>query len=247
MKSFKTYKSRSPVSSLRHRNFNSKSGAWEKGRKLFIPVCVLMLMLFSSILSAHPFIPGDISTTDVFSVYLQLGFTHILPMGLDHILFILGLYFLSNNLKTVLIQATAFTVAHSITLGLAMFKVVSAPSSIVEPIIALSIVFIAVENIVTKKLHSWRIVIVFLFGLIHGLGFASVLLDLGLPDSQFITALVAFNVGVELGQITIILSAFLIVGKWFGKKEWYRGRVVIPVSICIACIAAYWTVERIIG
>ncbi len=213
--------------------------------KLFIPLAAFIVLISNSVLSAHPFSGGDFTTTDVFSVYTQLGFTHILPMGLDHILFILGLYFLSNNLRTVLLQATAFTVAHSITLGLAMFKLVQAPPSIVEPIIALSIVFIAVENIVTKKLHAWRIVIVFLFGLIHGLGFASVLLDLGIPESKFITALVAFNLGVELGQITIILAAYLLVGRWFGNKQWYRSRVVIPVSVCIAIVAMFWTVQRI--
>ena len=214
-------------------------------KKITFLLTSITLTLFASIVNAHPFTGGDFTTTDVFSVYTQLGFTHILPNGFDHILFILGLYFLSNDLKTVLLQATAFTVAHSITLGLAMFKIVHAPPSIVEPIIALSIVFIAVENIVTKKLHAWRIVIVFMFGLIHGLGFASVLLDLGIPESKFITALVAFNVGVELGQVTIILAAYLLVGRWFGNRQWYRSRVVIPVSVCIACIAMFWTVQRI--
>ncbi len=193
----------------------------------------------------HPLDLSNISRLDVSWVYLKLGYTHILPLGLDHILFVLGLFLLSNNIRQLLSQVTAFTIAHSITLGLAMYEIVSIPSFIIEPVIALSIVFIAVENVITKKLRPWRILVVFAFGLVHGMGFAGALKELGLPKSQFLTALLTFNVGVELGQLSVIAIAFLICGLWFRRKEWYRQRIVIPASLMITAIAAYWTIERI--
>jgi hypothetical protein len=176
--------------------------------------------------------------------YVTLGFTHILPFGLDHVLFVLGLFLLSGNVRTVLWQASAFTVAHSITLGLSMFGLISAPPSIVEPLIALSIVYIAVENLFLSELKSWRLVLVFAFGLLHGLGFAGVLQELGLPRTEFLTALLTFNIGVEAGQFAVIAAAFLLVG-WQRERAWYRRRIVMPASLLIACTAAYWTFERL--
>lgn len=176
--------------------------------------------------------------------YLKLGFTHILPEGTDHILFVLGLFLLSCRIKPLLWQVTAFTVAHSITLGLAMYGVIRLPSGVVEPLIALSIAFVAVENICTPELKPWRPAVVFCFGLIHGLGFSSVLLSLGLPRAQFLPALLAFNSGVELGQLTVILAAFLCVG-WWRNYKWYRPIIVIPASIFIAITAVFWTCQRI--
>lgn len=187
---------------------------------------------------------NKLSGTETVSLYLQLGFTHILPLGLDHILFVLSIFLLNPKLKPVIWQATAFTVAHSITLGLAMNGMISPPTHIIEPIIALSIMFVAIENIITDQLKPSRIAVVFLFGLIHGMGFASVLSDLGMPQNRFFTSLIMFNVGVELGQITVILIAWLLVGKWFSKKPWYRTRIVVPVSAVIAAIGLYWTIER---
>jgi hypothetical protein len=105
--------------------------------------------------------------------------------------------------------------------------------------------FIAIENIFTKDIKSWRLAVIFIFGLIHGLGFASVLNDLGLPQSEFVTALVTFTLGVELGQITVILLAYYVIGKWFSAKQWYHQRIVVSASVMIAVIAFYWTVERI--
>ena len=193
----------------------------------------------------HPLDLNNISGVEVGWVYLKLGFTHILPLGLDHILFVLGLFLLSNNIKQLLQQVTAFTLAHSITLGLAMYGVVSVPSYIIEPVIALSIAFVAIENMMTTKLKPWRIFVVFAFGLVHGMGFAGALKELGLPQSQFLNAHITFNIGVELGQLTVILCAFLACGLWFRRKEWYRKRIVIPASFIITLVAAYWTVERI--
>lgn len=188
---------------------------------------------------------SQMSRTDIGLAYLKLGFDHIIPKGIDHILFVLCIYLLSPRLTSVIWQATAFTVAHSITLGLAMYGIIDPPAGLVEPVIALSIVLVAVENIITTRLHPWRIVIIFLFGLVHGMGFAGVLLDLGLPDREFVTALIAFNLGVEFGQITVILLAFILLGKWFGNQSWYRKGIVVPLSVAIAAMALYWTIERV--
>ncbi|UOQ53314.1 HupE/UreJ family protein [Hymenobacter cellulosivorans] len=217
-------------------------------KKLVVCAAVLLLGLLWPQLAAAHVLDVDVSKlsrTDIISTYLKLGYTHILPLGLDHILFVLSLYFLEPRLKAVLWQATAFTVAHSITLGMAMYGLISPPASIVEPIIALSILFVAIENIVADRLNPWRVAIVFGFGLIHGMGFASVLTGLGLPRAMFVESLISFNVGVELGQVTVILLAWLLVGRWFADKPWYKQRVVVPVSVLIGLVAAYWTVERV--
>jgi hypothetical protein len=183
----------------------------------------------------------------VVRTYLGLGFTHILPKGTDHILFVLGIFLLSIRLKPILLQVTAFTIAHTITLALTIYGVVSLSPKIVEPLIALSIVYVAVENIVTPKLTPWRVALVFAFGLLHGMGFAGVLADQGLPRSEFLTALLCFNAGVELGQLTVIAIAFLLIGLPFRNKPWYRKRVVIPGSIVIAAIGLFWFVQRVAG
>lgn len=182
---------------------------------------------------------------NVIFYYMKLGFQHILPNGFDHILFVVGLYLLNTRLKTVIAQATAFTIAHTITLCLVMNNIIAAPASAVEPIIALSIVFIAIENMLISDLKPWRIGLVFLFGLVHGMGFASSLNELGLPRNAFYTSLISFNVGVEFGQISIILIAWQLFGKRFGEKLWYRKRIVYPLSTLIAAIAVFWTIERI--
>jgi hypothetical protein len=176
--------------------------------------------------------------------YLKLGVRHIIPLGTDHILFVTSLCLLSTRIKTIFWQATAFTVAHSVTLALSMKGILVAPGAVVEPIIALSIVFVAVENILLSKLKPWRIVIVFLFGLIHGLGFASALNEIGLPRNKFYTSILSFNAGVEIGQVIVILGVFLLIIIPFGKMKDYRKFVVYPLSIIIALIASYWFVKR---
>jgi hypothetical protein len=177
--------------------------------------------------------------------YLALGFRHIVPDGLDHILFVLGLFLASRKLSSLLAQVTAFTVAHSITLGLAMLGVVSLPSSIVEPAIAISIVFVAIENVVVANVGRARVAVVFMFGLLHGLGFAGALREIGLPRSRFLPALLSFNLGVETGQLTILAVALGAVGLWAGKRRWYRAWVAIPASIAIAAVGLFWTIERL--
>jgi len=185
------------------------------------------------------------SRTDTALLYLKLGYQHILPLGLDHILFVLSLFLLSPKLKPVLWQATAFTVAHTVTLGLSMYHIIQPPTNIVEPLIALSIVYVALENIFSRQLRPTRIAVVFLFGLVHGMGFASVLGQLGLPQNKYFTSLLMFNVGVELGQVTVILTAWFLLAKWFSQKTYYRKAIVIPLSILISLVATYWAVQRI--
>lgn len=184
------------------------------------------------------------SWSEKFWLYIKAGFEHIIPKGLDHILFVLGLFFSSLLLVSLLWQVTAFTLAHSITLGLAALGLVTAPGSIVEPLIALSIVWIAVENCIFTQTTKWRPLVVFAFGLLHGLGFAAVLSEYGLPKDDLVPSLLAFNIGVELGQISVILMAFIVT--WLIRdKSWYRNAVQVPASVFIGLVGAWWFVERV--
>jgi HupE / UreJ protein len=217
---------------------------------IYIRIISLLLfaVLFTQPLWAHAVV-GELekmSGTDAAILYMVLGYKHILPLGFDHILFILSLFLLSPKLKPVLWQATAFTIAHSVTLGLAMYHVITPPAKIIEPLIALSIMYVALENIFSPRLKASRIGVVFLFGLVHGLGFAGALGELGLPQNSYLLSLVMFNVGVELGQLTVILLAFFLLARWFGNKPYYRKVIVIPLSVIIAVIAAYWTIQRLL-
>ncbi len=182
---------------------------------------------------------------EVVSKYLKLGYTHILPYGFDHVLFILCVFFLNTSLKKIIMQATMFTLAHSITLALAVYGIITPPPDIIEPLIAISILLLALENIYTSKIKPWRMVMVFLFGLVHGMGFAGALSELGLPSYSFATALISFNIGVELGQLTVIIVMYFLVSKLFSEKTWYRKRIVIPSNIAIALTALFWTIQRI--
>jgi len=196
----------------------------------------------------------------VFARYIIVGFEHIVPLGIDHILFVLGLFFFSLHLKPILFQVSSFTVAHTITLALASLGLVSIPTSIVEPLIAASIVYVGVENIRGHVNVMARTGLVFVFGLLHGLGFASVLGDFGITASHFIAALLGFNVGVEFGQLAVIFSALvlILVAVRFAMiaplrveeqpvrdtQVMYRAVSVVG-SILISLIGAWWTIERI--
>ena len=251
---------------------------------------------------------GQATGWQTFVDYIPVGFDHIVPKGLDHILFVLGLFFLAARMRPLLIQISLFTLAHTITLALAALGLVNLPGSIVEPLIAASIVFVAVENIWAKGISKWRPYVIFGFGLLHGLGFASVLGEFGLPESTFVAALIGFNVGVEVGQLAVISVMFLCVwqvvridrganevGQGFAvyavllvaaialaalnpaglagalenhvwlfagplaaifalsmaaihfrdHQEAYRRLVAVPASVAIACVGAYWFVERV--
>ena len=186
------------------------------------------------------------SKINAFLDYIPVGFEHIIPKGWDHIIFVLGLFFFSTKLRPLVWQISAFTVAHTFTLALGSIGYIEIIPEIVEPLIALSIVFIAVENIFFDRLSKWRPIVIFIFGLLHGLGFASVLGEFGLPDGFFIAALLGFNLGVEIGQLTVVLLAFITVGYWFNKKDYYQISIANPISIIIGLVGAYWFIERVI-
>jgi len=183
---------------------------------------------------------------DVVWFYFKLGVAHIVPLGYDHILFVVSLCLLNSKVKTILWQASAFTVAHTITLALSMKGIIKLPAEIVEPLIALSIMFVAIENILLDTLKPWRVAIVFMFGLVHGMGFASALNEIGLPRNQFYTSIFSFNAGVEIGQIIVISLVFLLIIIPFGKKPWFKKGIVYPLSAIIALIAGYWMIQRLI-
>jgi len=189
--------------------------------------------------------PDALSWPRQLALYLRLGFRHIVPEGADHILFVLGLFFLGVTWRKLLSQTTVFTIAHATTLFLSTYGIFRLPSRYVEPAIALSIAWIAIENVVKPKLGPARLAIVFGFGLIHGLGFASSLSDVPFPKKDFIVALLGFNFGVDFGQLFVIAVAFLAVGR-FRNEPWFRRRIAIPCSLAIAAVGLAWAVQRII-
>lgn len=178
--------------------------------------------------------------------YMWQGIIHIIPQGWDHALFVLGLFLGITRVRYLLIWVTGFTIAHTLTLGLAAFGAIAIPASIIEPIIALSILWVAVENIFWRPSAWWRLAIVITFGLIHGLGFASALNQLGLPSQGLVLALISFNIGVELAQLGIILVAFLLLAKWRNHPKW-QSMIVIPGSTAIALIAGIILCQRLWG
>jgi hypothetical protein len=209
-------------------------------------ICLGLILLFPLNVIGHTinYVLEKEKVSNVIWFYGKLGIEHIIPFGADHILFVISLCLISTRIKTILWQATAFTLAHSVTLALSMKNIIMAPSAIVEPVIALTILFVAVENILLRKLKPWRIAIVFMFGLIHGMGFANALNETGLPRNQFYTSIISFNAGVEMGQAIIIALFFSLVVIPFGKKPGYFKRVVVPASSLIALVAGYWVVKR---
>ncbi len=174
---------------------------------------------------------------------LRQGFLHVVPQGVDHVLFVLGVFLLSRRWKPLLWQVSTFTVAHTLTLGLATLGIVQVPSAIVEPVIAGSIAVVALENIFQPNYSRWRLLVVCSFGLIHGLGFAGALGNLGLTQASLVAGLLGFNIGVEFGQLAVITAAFLAT-TWIRDDVVYRRFVVIPGSIAIAVLGLWWMIDR---
>jgi len=180
------------------------------------------------------------------AVYVTIGVGHILPGGLDHVLFVLAIFLASTRLRALVLQISAFTVAHTATLALAASGVITPSPSVVEPLIAMTIAFVAIENLFFDDMTRWRPVIVFGFGLIHGLGFAGFFGELGLPPGQFWSALIGFNIGVEIGQLSVIgVAALLGVAlrrtlRDPGGNARYRQLVVRPCSLLIGFTGLWW-------
>jgi hypothetical protein len=175
--------------------------------------------------------------------WVQMGFRHVLPLGLDHLLFIVGLFLLVPKWKPLMGQSLLFTLAHSITLALSVFAVVQVQSKLVEVLIAVSIAWIGIENLLTRKLGRQRLILVFCFGLLHGLGFASVLAEKlgGVPRELLAGPLFGFNVGVELAQITVLTTAFLVIRP---IRKW-TPQVQAVGSALVALAGIVWAIQRL--
>jgi len=181
-----------------------------------------------------------------FLAFLKLGIEHILT-GYDHLLFLFGLMLVCRNPRSVLAVITCFTVAHSITLALSVLDIVRLPGRIVEPLIAASIAYVGIENLVRGDAPKWRTIITFGFGLVHGLGFADALRELGVSSGQFgfIVPLVGFNLGVEVGQLSVAAIVLPILWKLRTNPAFLR-RWVPACSVAVAFAGSYWLVERVL-
>jgi hydrogenase/urease accessory protein HupE len=173
---------------------------------------------------------------------IWLGFTHILPYGLDHILFVVGLVLLGTRPGPLFVQVSAFTVAHSVTLALGLYGLVSLSPAIVEPLIALSVAYVGLENIFARRLTRWRVGVVFAFGLLHGLGFAGILTGLNLAPVDLFSTLASFNIGVELGQLAVVATSWVVM---YRLVPVWRETVARVVSAGVAATGLFWTFERV--
>lgn len=173
--------------------------------------------------------------------YAVVGFAHVLPNGLDHILFVIALFLASARARFVPAQIATFTVAHMVSIGVIFLGAVALPSRSAALLVAASIIYIAIENLRRRTLTAVRLAVIFLFALMHALGFASTLTTVQLPRGDLAIALFGFNSGVEVGQLTAVAAIALLVG-WWRDRAWYHARVVVPASLFIAAVAAYWTV-----
>ena len=189
---------------------------------------------------------GQPSQIKVMNTYVEAGFFHIVPRGWDHMLFIMGIFLMTLKLKPLIWQATMFTLAHSITLTAGVFEWIRLPVAIVEPLIALSIAYVAIENLFLKRMSRLRLPVVFAFGLLHGLGFASMLTDFGLPEGAYIQALLWFNVGVEFGQLAVLFAGYFVLSIWFSRESTFRRWVTLPGSVIIGWIGVSWCYDRIL-
>jgi hydrogenase/urease accessory protein HupE len=192
--------------------------------------------------------PGKLAVT---TTYIMLGIDHIL-LGIDHLLFVFALLLIVNGVRRLVWTITAFTVAHSITLAMATLGYVNVPQAPVEAVIALSILFLAVELVKQQQGKKdvvmrapW--IVAFIFGLLHGFGFAGALAETGLPQNEIPLALLMFNVGVELGQLTFV--AIVLTSGWLIQrtKTFPLHSAEMVTTYIIGSIAAYWTIERIAG
>lgn len=212
-----------------------------------IPTIFPISFGMSAVLLKVPEAAGQPSTAPTSTTqaenWIISGFRHVIPLGLDHLLFILGLFLLAPRLKPLLGQSLLFTLAHSITLGLAVFGIVSLPSRLVEILIAASIAWIGIENVMVRELKPRRLYLVFAFGLLHGLGFAGVLSEkiVNIEGKQLALPLIGFNIGVELAQLTVLAASAMIL--WPLRK--WTGKIQFSGSILIALAGLFWMFERL--
>ncbi len=172
------------------------------------------------------------------------GALHVVPLGLDHLLFLLCLYLGARSMRQLVLLISLFTVAHSITLGLAAYRLVPVPTDWVEVLIVVSILWLAIGNLRRPGKVIVKAPLILMFGLLHGLGFATALQALDIEPSNFLLTLLAFNVGVEIGQLGFIAAVALLLG-WALKQEWARQRVLIPLSSLAVIVSSVWLVQRL--
>jgi HupE / UreJ protein len=175
--------------------------------------------------------------------FIVLGIEHILT-GYDHLLFLLALLALGGSFGYLLKVVSAFTIAHSVTLTLATLDIISLPPRFIESIIALSIAYVAAENLWRKREQAerWRWLLTFVFGLVHGMGFAGILQEMQIPKSSLAISLVSFNVGVELGQLAFMTLAFLVLALF---KRWSWDKAIrYGASLTAVAAGMYWFVQR---
>ena len=180
----------------------------------------------------------------VMGVFIPSGIHHIL-IGPDHILFLIGLLLLGGTWKTLITIVSAFTLGHSVTLSLAALNILTPPARIIEPAIALSIVFVGTDNLVRGNGRDLRAWVALVFGLVHGFGFANVLREFGLPREALGWSLFSFNVGVEIGQLAVVLvvaSALAMIRRWRSDVAY---RVALAGSVVVIAAGTYWFVERV--
>jgi len=178
------------------------------------------------------------------TAYLYLGFDHLLD-GLDHILFIFGLLFCISGFVNIIKTITAFTIAHSLTLGLSVLDIISLPQATVEALIALTIIYLATEISKNRKIINTPWFMAFGFGLLHGLGFAGALNEIGIANSQMLLSLLFFNIGIELGQIALIPIPLSLI--YISKQFNYINQVKVIMSLAVGGMGFYWFIDRVIG
>ncbi|NKB65710.1 MAG: hypothetical protein GKR89_01495 [Candidatus Latescibacteria bacterium] len=224
-------------------DFSGKFGDDHKNlSKITVPGKFVRQAIFSADKTSHRFALSDqVSIWDHVAEFTVLGIEHIF-LGYDHIMFLLALIVVGGRLRNLIKIVTAFTLAHSITLVLAALDLVQLPSKWIEAGIALSIAYVALENFWLKR-SDYRWVLTFFFGLVHGFGFANVLRELGLPNKGLAVSLLSFNIGVELGQVAIVVLVFPLI-VWISRQA-YKERVVQVVSGVIFLFGVAWLVERV--
>lgn len=183
----------------------------------------------------------------MFFNFLIKGFEHVFPLGYDHILFMIALFLYNSRIKTAILQCTVFTIAHSLTLALTANRLIIPNSQLIEIGIAISIFIAGLENILPVINFSIRLLIIFLFGLMHGIGFAGALADIGIKNQEIIKVLAGFNIGVELAQASLIVILYFILSKPFLDAPWYNTFIKKPVSLIIASCGLFWAITRSLG
>lgn len=216
---------------------------------------------FETFMNAHPELRTDTNFMDHINTvrqppiswlsnvreFVRLGIIHILE-GTDHVLFVLSLLLIYTTFKREAILLSVFTLAHSISLIIAGSGILTLSSRIVEPVVALSITYMAITSVFLKRYkmfraHGNKVSTVFIFGLFHGLGFAGLLKNIQIPDDRFISSLLSFNIGIEFGQFAIVAVVLPFI-YLFKKKKWYP-KVIKGVAITIAIIGLLWGFQRI--